>query len=167
MLGDEDGVDETTELATVRTGTIKRMRTDAETVTQNRDFALRQLTEHSGIPMQSITRTCIETAGEGVPPFVADWLRHAITSRVSSELVLIGDAQIALNAAFPEEVDIIVLAGTEPNVAARTSTGILITAGGWGPALADQGTGKESASKISGLSSWPKTKDDQLVYCRT
>jgi glucosamine kinase len=134
-------VDETTELARVRTGTIKRMRTDAETAARNLDFALRQLTAQSGISMQAITRTCVGTAGEGVP-LVADWLRRALTSRVSGELVLIGDVEIALDAAFPEEAGVLVLAGTGSNVAARTSTGALISAGGWGPALADQGSGQ-------------------------
>jgi glucosamine kinase len=134
-------VDETAELARVRTGTIKRMRTDADTAAQNLDFALRQLTAQSGISMQSITRTCVGTAGDGVP-LVADWLRHAITSRVSGELVLIGDVEIALDAAFPEEAGVLVLAGTGSNVAARMSTGALISAGGWGPALADQGSGQ-------------------------
>jgi glucosamine kinase len=132
--------DETTELARVRTGTIKRMRTDAETAGRNLDFALRQLTAQSGISMQSIRRTCVGTAGEGVP-LVADWLRYAITSRVSGELVLIGDVEIALDAAFPEEAGVLILAGTGSNVAGRTTAGELITAGGWGPALADQGSG--------------------------
>ena len=56
--------DETRELARVRTGTIKRMRTDAETAAQNLDSALRQLTALSGVPMHSITRTCVGTAEE-------------------------------------------------------------------------------------------------------
>jgi len=134
--------DETSELARVRTGTIKRMRTDAETAAGNLDFALRQLTEQSGVSMQSITRTCVGTAGESVP-LVADWLRHAITSRVSGELLLLGDVEIALDAAFQGEAGVLVLAGTGSNVAARTSTGALISAGGWGPALADQGSGQK------------------------
>jgi glucosamine kinase len=134
-------VDEKTELARVRTGTIKRMRTDAKTAAQNLDFALRHLTTQSGVSMQSITRTCVGTAGEAVP-LVADWLRQAITSRVSGELMLIGDVEIALDAAFPEETGVLVLAGTGSNVAARTKTGTLVTAGGWGPALADQGSGQ-------------------------
>jgi glucosamine kinase len=82
--------DETRELARVRTGTIKRMRTDAETAAQNLDSALRQLSAVSGVSMHSITRTCVGTAGEGVP-LVANWLRAAIMSRVSGELLLLGD----------------------------------------------------------------------------
>jgi glucosamine kinase len=135
--------DETRELARVRTGTIKRMRTDAETAAFNLDSGLRQLTALSGVSMKSITRTCIGTAGERVP-LVADWLRAAMAIRVSGDLLLLGDVEIALDAAFPAEAGVLVLAGTGSNVAGRTTQGELITAGGWGPALADQG----SAQKI-------------------
>jgi glucosamine kinase len=132
--------DETRELARVRTGTIKRMRTDAETAAQNLDSALRQLTALSGVSMHSITRTCVGTAGESVP-LVAGWLRGAIMSRVSGELMLLGDVEIALDAAFLGEASVLVLAGTGSNVAGRMSRGALISAGGWGPVLADQGSG--------------------------
>lgn len=132
--------DETRELARVRTGTIKRMRTDSETATANLDSALEQLTEVSGISMRAITRTCIGTAGETVP-LVTDFLRQSITPRISGELILIGDVEIALNAAFQGGSGVLVLAGTGSNVAGRTRDGILTTAGGWGPALADQGSG--------------------------
>ena len=90
--------------------------------------------------MGSITRTCVGTAGDSVS-LVTDWLREAITSRVSGELLLLGDVEIALDAAFPGEAGVLVLAGTGSNVAGRTHTGVLTTAGGWGPALADQGSG--------------------------
>jgi glucosamine kinase len=149
--------DETRELARVRTGTIKRMRTDAETATKNLDSALRQLTTLGGVSMHSITRTCVGTAGENVP-LVADWLRGAITSRVSGELLLLGDVEIALDAAFPGEAGVIVLAGTGSNVAGRWSKGALITAGGWGPALADQGSGHKIG--LEGLRSAFLAKDE-------
>ena len=132
--------DETRELARVRTGTIKRMRIDSETATANLDSALEQLTAVSGISMRSITRTCIGTAGETVP-LVTDFLRQSITPRISGELILIGDVEIALNAAFQGGPGVLVLAGTGSNVAGRTRDGTLTTAGGWGPALADQGSG--------------------------
>jgi N-acetylglucosamine kinase-like BadF-type ATPase len=132
--------DDTHEFARVRTGTIKRMRTDAATATANLESALQQLTAKTGISMQSVARTCIGTAGETVP-LVTDWLREAIPARVSGELVLLGDVEIALDAAFRGGPGVLVLAGTGSNVVGRTSLGELIGAGGWGPALADQGSG--------------------------
>ena len=152
--------DETRELARVRTGTIKRMRADAETAARNLDSALRQLTALSGVSMHSITRTCVGTAGESVP-LVANWLRGAIMSRVSGELLLLGDVEIALDAAFFGEAGVLVLAGTGSNVAGRMSTGALISAGGWGPALADQGSGNKIG--LEGLRTAFLAKDEGRV----
>lgn len=152
--------DETRELARVRTGTIKRMRTDAETAAQNLDSALRQLTTLSGVSMRSITRTCVGTAGENVP-LVANWLRGAFMSRVSGELLLLGDVEIALDAAFFGEAGVLVLAGTGSNVAGRMSAGALISAGGWGPVLADQGSGNKIG--LEGLRAAFLAKDEGRV----
>ena len=132
--------DETRELARVRTGTIKRMRTDASTAAANLDQALAELTARTGISMQAITRTCIGTAGETVP-LVTDWLREAFAARVSGDLTLLGDVEIALDAAFHGDVGVLAMAGTGSNVAGRMPDGTLVTAGGWGPELADQGSG--------------------------
>jgi N-acetylglucosamine kinase-like BadF-type ATPase len=132
--------DETRELARARSGTIKRMRIDAATATSNLDAALAELTARSGLSMQSVTRTCIGTAGQSVP-LVADFLREALTARVAGDLILLGDVEIALEAAFPGKPGITVIAGTGSNVAGRGLDGQISTAGGWGPALADEGSG--------------------------
>jgi N-acetylglucosamine kinase-like BadF-type ATPase len=132
--------DETRELARVRTGTIKRMRTDEKTAGENLGSALQQLTAYTGIAMDQISRTCVGTAGESVP-LVADWLRQEFGARVGGELLLLGDVEIALDAAFHGEAGVLILAGTGSNVAGRTTEGLITTAGGWGPALADQGSG--------------------------
>jgi glucosamine kinase len=132
--------DETRELARVRTGTIKRMRVDAATAGQNLELALAELSGKTGVSMASVTRTCVGTAGETVP-LVKDWLRESITARVGGELLILGDVEIALEAAFPGGAGVLVLAGTGSNVVGRTTGGLLISAGGWGPALADQGSG--------------------------
>ncbi len=132
--------DDTRDLARVRTGTIKRMRADADTTTANLEQALAELTAKTGISMQSIHCTCIGTAGETVP-LVRDWLREALPARVSGTLVLLGDVEIALDAAFFGKPGVLAIAGTGSNVAGRDATGRLIGAGGYGPALADQGSG--------------------------
>lgn len=128
------------ELAKVRTGTIKRLRANAQTATANLDQALTELTARTGISMSSISCTCVGTAGESVP-LVADWLRESIHSRVAGDLLLLGDVEIALDAAFQGSCGVLVMAGTGSNVAGRLPDGTLTTAGGWGPALADQGSG--------------------------
>jgi glucosamine kinase len=127
-------------LARVRTGTIKRMKADAATAAANLDQALAELSSISGISMSAICCTCIGTAGEKVP-LVSDWLREAFAERVAGYLLLLGDVEIALDAAFPGKPGVLVLAGTGSNVAGRDASGTVMTAGGWGPALAEQGSG--------------------------
>jgi len=135
LLGDETSV-----LARVRTGTIKRMKASEETAEANLADALNELTAATGISMQSVTRCCIGTAGNTVP-LVVDWLREAFARHVSGELILIGDVEIALDAVFFGKRGVLVLAGTGSNVAGRAAIGVIITSGGWGPAMADQGSG--------------------------
>ena len=132
--------DESRELARVRTGTLKRMKASEETTQANLEDALRQLTAATGISMHAITRCCIGTAGETVP-LVVDWLRQAFARCVGGELILVGDVEIALDAAFAGQRGVLVLAGTGSNVAGRAANGSIVTAGGWGPAMADQGSG--------------------------
>lgn len=132
--------DATRELARVRTGTIKRMKADAATAEANLREGLQALTQKTGVAAQSITRCCIGTAGETVA-LVTDWLRDAFARHVGGELVIVGDVEIALNSSFFGKRGVLVLAGTGSNVAGRAATGKIVTAGGWGPALADQGSG--------------------------
>jgi glucosamine kinase len=132
--------DEIHELARVRGGTIKRMRTDANTATQNLDKALAELTTLTGVSMSAITRSCVGAAGITVA-LVTDWIREAFAQRVGGSLILVGDVEIALDAAFFGGPGVLVMAGTGSNVAGRTTAGDLTTSGGWGPALADQGSG--------------------------
>jgi len=132
--------DETRELARVRGGTIKRMRTDAGTAEQNFDAAIRELEAKSGRSVRDVTRSCVGAAGVTVP-LVTDWIRKIFAERVGGSLILLGDVEIALDGAFFGGPGVLVMAGTGSNVAGRSAAGKLTTAGGWGPALADQGSG--------------------------
>lgn len=139
--------DDTSILARSRTGSIKRMRVDATTAQANLDAALIELSTATGISMQRVTRTCIGTAGETVP-LVVNWIRAAFGSRVAGELVIRGDVEIALDAGFRGGEGILVLAGTGSNVLARAADGTLQGAGGYGPVLADQGSGHRIGQQV-------------------
>lgn len=132
--------DETHELARVQGATIKRLRVGPDVARQNLESALKQLAAQAGVSLQSITRTCIGTSGASVP-LVADWIRETMHSLVSGELEVCGDEEIALDAAFHGGRGVLAIAGTGSNVVGRTSAGELVNAGGWGPALADEGSG--------------------------
>jgi glucosamine kinase len=133
-------VDDTQVLARVRTGTTKRMRTDSSTALKNLDQAFTELAAASSISLDQITRTCIGAAGNTVP-LVHDFYMDEFQARVSGEVIVVNDVDIALDAAFTGRAGVLVLAGTGSNVAGRSESGAVTTAGGWGPALADQGSG--------------------------
>lgn len=132
--------DASRELARVRAGTIKRMKADAETAEANLRTGLEELRAKTGVAPGTIARCCIGTAGETVP-LVVNWLREAFARHVGGTLAIVGDVEIALDSAFFGQRGVLVLAGTGSNVAGRAATGTIVRAGGWGPALADQGSG--------------------------
>ncbi len=131
---------ESLEIARIRTGSIKRMRVEAEVARASLETALRQLASTAGIGLDAITATCVGTSGISVP-LVADWIRDTIGSLVGGALILCGDEEIALDAAFHGGRGVLVIAGTGSNVGGRARDGRLTHAGGWGPALADEGSG--------------------------
>lgn len=131
---------DTHELARVRTGTIKRMRTDDATATRNLETGLAQLSASTRIAMQTVTSTCVGAAGCSVS-LVGDWIRAAFAQRVGGALRLTGDVDIALDAAFSGGPGVVVIAGTGSNVAGRGIQGAVTTVGGWGPVLSDQISG--------------------------
>lgn len=128
------------ELTRVRTGTIKRMKADAATAEANLEGGLRQIAAATGVEAAEVAACCIGTAGETVP-LVTNWLREAFARQVGGALTIVGDVEIALDSAFFGKRGVLALAGTGSNVAGRAGTGEILRAGGWGPALADQGSG--------------------------
>lgn len=133
--------DDNRELVRVRTGAIQRQRVNEETARQNLSEALHQLELSTGVAMRSVTRCCIGTSGDSVP-LITTWLRQSFSASVGGELLLLSDVEIALDACFHGARGVLILAGTGSNLAGRASNGKIITAGGWGPNLADQGSGQ-------------------------
>ena len=127
-------------LARSVSGTIKVMRASNQEAAHNLDELLQSVSRQSGIALDSIQCTCVGLAGISVPR-VADWVRQSLHARVSGEVLLSGDELIALDAAFSGGPGVLVMAGTGSNIVARSSHGELIHVGGWGPGLADEGSG--------------------------
>ena len=127
-------------LARASAGTIKIMRASHDEATKHLDIILRSLVAQAGVELNSIACTCVGLAGITVPR-VADWVSQALHARVGGDLLLCGDVEIALDAAFCGGPGVLVMAGTGSNVVARSSDGQLIHIGGWGPVLADEGSG--------------------------
>ena len=84
--------------------------------------------------------TCIGIAGVTIEA-VRDWAEGEIAKSVGGNLLLAGDDEIALDGAFRGGPGILIIAGTGSNVRGRAADGAMYSAGGWGPALGDEGSG--------------------------
>lgn len=127
-------------LGRAKSGSIKLMRvTDAE-ATANLRSLLTEVEKASGVPITEVASTCVGTAGNTVST-VTGWIWQTLGPMLRGDLVVCGDVDIALDAAFPGEAGVLVMAGTGSNTLGRTSQGELVTVGGWGPQLADEGSG--------------------------
>jgi glucosamine kinase len=132
--------DESREIGRIQSGSIKRLRRDEEATEQNLNRALTELAARTGISMLSVVRCCVGASGS-TAPLVAEWITNAFRPQVSGEFLMVEDVDIALDAAFQGERGVLILAGTGSNVAGRGLDDRIVTAGGWGPALSDEGSG--------------------------
>ena len=132
--------DDTHILARASTGTIKLQRVSEEEATTRLQTMLKEVAATAGVSLDRVTRTCIGLAGISIPA-VQTWAHQVIPAMVSGELLLAGDEEIALDAAFPGAPGILVIAGTGSNVIGRAADDAIYQVGGWGPALGDEGSG--------------------------
>lgn len=132
--------DNTRTLARATGGSIKPLRVSLEQAQENLTALLAGIARQSGVELKQITASCVGTAGLRLPQ-TDGWMRQILSSCVGGKLVVCGDEEIALDAAFPGGAGVLVIGGTGSNTLGRTSTGERFTVGGWGPALGDQGSG--------------------------
>jgi len=132
--------DDERELGRVRTGSIKLLRLEAAKAEANLRQALTELEALTGVAMRSVARCCIGAGGDAAPS-VSAWVRETFGRLVGGELLLVGDVEVALDGVFHGERGVLALAGTGSQVAGRGKDGALRLAGGYGPALADEGSG--------------------------
>ena len=132
--------DETRVLARATTGTVKLMRIGEAEATAQLKAMLAEVAATAGVSLDQVTRTCFGLAGISGPA-VRAWADKSIAELVGGELLLCGDEEIALDAAFAGGPGILVVAGTGSNAIGRSVTGEIFGAGGWGPVLGDEGSG--------------------------
>lgn len=135
VLADQEKI-----LARATAGSIKLMRVCEAEAEANLESLLLTLHEQSGISLDRIACTCVGLAGITVAR-VQSWTRNALAARVAGAVLLFGDEEIALDAAFEDGPGVLVIAGTGSNIIGRSNNGRLFHVGGWGPVLADEGSG--------------------------
>ena len=133
---------ETTVLARASGGSVKLLRVSPEEAEKNLRFVVETLFAKTGILPAQISSVCIGIAGYTVP-LVTDWVERTLAVILGGvpKILVSGDVEIALDAAFPGGQGVLIIAGTGSNFLGRTSTGALINVGGWGPMLGDEGSG--------------------------
>ena len=132
--------DETRVLARAETGTVKLMRVAEAEATARLHAMLAEAATSAGVSLSEVRRTCFGLAGSRSER-VQEWARRTMGDAVGGELVVCGDEEIALEAAFEGGAGILVIAGTGSNAIGRAEDGALFGAGGWGPVLGDEGSG--------------------------
>ncbi len=121
-------------------GSIKPLRVSIEHAQQNLSALLDEIAKQSGVDLSKVSASCIGTAGVRLPQ-TDGWMRQILSNCAGGEIVVCGDEEIALDAAFPGEAGVLAMAGTGSNVMGRTSQGEILNVGGWGPAFGDQASG--------------------------
>jgi glucosamine kinase len=132
--------DETQVLARRVTETVKLQRVSEEIATARLRGLLAEVSEAAGVPLSAITRTCVGIAGFSIPE-VREWAQRTVGEMVGGALLVCGDDEIALEAAFSGGPGILVIGGTGAVVLGRSADGARFTAGGWGPMIGDEGSG--------------------------
>jgi glucosamine kinase len=153
LLADEKHV-----LGRASTGSVKLMRvSEAEASTRLRTM-LTEVSAAAGVDLGEVTRTCIGLAGLSIEA-VREWAEREIGEVVGGDLLLCGDEEIALDGAFQGGPGILIVAGTGSNFIGRASDGTMYSAGGWGPALGDEGSGFWIGQEALRAGFWAKDRN--------
>lgn len=134
VVGDEVAV-----LARVTTGPSNITRVGETRARESLHEAIRQACGAAGIDPRQVQRACVGVAGVGNKE-TAGAVRKLVAEIMPAEIEVVGDMQIALEAAFGGGPGVIVIAGTGSIAYGRDVQGRTARAGGWGFAVSDEGS---------------------------
>jgi glucosamine kinase len=120
--------------------TVKLMNVGERAATEGLRTIVREALGSAGVTGDSVACTCFGLAGSSSEE-VRRWAQTTLGELVSGAIVITGDEQIALDAAFRGGPGVLVIAGTGSHVTGRCASGTTVSAGGWGPVLGDEGSG--------------------------
>jgi glucosamine kinase len=126
-------------LATATAGPSNIVRVGEVQARESLQQSVRQACAAAGITPAQISCTCVGGSGAARPELAAI-VRHALAEILSTPIEVVGDMQIALDAAFDTGPGVIVIAGTGSIAYGRDLQGTTVRAGGWGFAIGDEGS---------------------------
>lgn len=127
--------------------------------------AIRQACTTANLKPSEIRGICVGLAGAGRPE-ISELVRGIVRDLISAEskpavsqpteIKVVGDTVIALQAAFGDGPGVIVIAGTGSIAYGRSRDGQIARAGGWGFAISDEGSGHwiGRAAVTAALGAW-------------
>lgn len=131
--------DESHLLATASAGPSNIVRVGEAQTRTSLQQSVRQACAAAGITPEQVARTCVGGSGAARPE-LAELVRRSLAELLTSPIDVVGDMQIALEAAFDNGPGVIVVAGTGSIAYGRDPHGVTARAGGWGFAIGDEGS---------------------------
>lgn len=126
-------------LATTTAGPSNIVRVGEATARESLQQCVRQACAAIGITPSEIFRTCIGGSGAARPELAA-LVREFLAELLTTPVEVVGDMEIALEAAFDTGPGVLVIAGTGSIAYGRDRRGKTLRAGGWGFAIGDEGS---------------------------
>ena len=131
--------DESQLLATATAGPSNIVRVGEVQARESLHQSVRQACAAAGITPPQVAHTCVGGSGAARPEFAAI-VRRALAEILPTPIEVVGDMQIALEAAFDTGPGVVVIAGTGSIAYGRDRQGNTARAGGWGFAIGDEGS---------------------------
>jgi glucosamine kinase len=131
--------DESHLLATATAGPSNIVRVGEVQARESLQQSVRQACAAAGITPAQVVRTCVGGSGAAHPE-LAEAVRRCLAEILPAPIDVVGDMQIALEAAFDDGPGVIVIAGTGSIAYGRDPQGSTVRAGGWGFAVGDEGS---------------------------
>jgi glucosamine kinase len=131
--------DRTSLLATATAGPSNVVRVGETVARESLQQSVRQACAAAGVAPGQVSHTCVGGSGAGRPE-LASAVRGFLAEILSTPIAVVGDMEIALEAAFDRGPGVIVIAGTGSIAYGRDRQGRTLRAGGWGFAIGDEGS---------------------------
>ena len=131
--------DQTSLVATATAGPSNVVRVGETVARESLQQSVRQACAAAGISTEQVSYTCVGGSGAGRPE-LASAVRGFLAEILPTPIAVVGDMDIALEAAFDHGPGVIVIAGTGSIAYGRDRQGRTVRAGGWGFAIGDEGS---------------------------